>query len=250
MHLLYVDDAGSVGNHNERYFVLGGIAVFERQIHHLQQELDRIVGGIPVAEPETLELHGNEILTGRKRWRALRDREERRRLLMAGLQARRILRGDWALFGAAINKAAVSPRDPVEVAFEQICSRFDQYVNRNRRDGRDQRGLIIFDKSTRETRLQTLATEFKSQGHAFGRVRWICDVPFFVDSRATRLIQFADLVTYAIWRKFEKHDDEFFNEISGDFDNSGGVTHGFYHERYADRACGCPYCVTRGVNRQ
>ncbi|MGJ3233233.1 MAG: DUF3800 domain-containing protein [Oceanicaulis sp.] len=246
MHLLYLDDAGSVGNHEEKYFVLAGIALFERQIHFLQQALDEVVAQTGLLEPERLELHGNAMLAGRGKWRAMRNREDRIDAIRAGLAAKSNLRGDWALFGAAINKAAVSPRDPAEIAFEQICSRFDQFVGRRRNDGLDQRGLIVFYKSTRETRLQTLATEFKRQGHTFGRVRWLADVPFFVDSAATRAIQYADLVTYAIWRKFEKEDPLLFDLIAEDFDTVGGVTHGFYHERYAAGRCDCPYCRTRG----
>lgn len=246
MHILYLDDAGTVGNHEERYFVLGGVALFERQIHFLNEQLEQVARATNLPEPEKLELHGNEMFAGRKKWRAIRGRDRRIDIILQGLRSKSELRGQWALFGAAINKAAVSPRDPAELAFEQICSRFDQYVARNRNDGNDQRGLIVFDKSTRETRLQSLATEFKRTGHQFGRVRWLADVPFFVDSKATRAIQFADLVSYAIWRKFEKNDDTFFREITTDFDRNGGVTHGFFHERYAAAECDCPYCVTRG----
>ena len=43
-------------------------------------------------------------------------------------------------------------------------------------------------------------------------------MPFFVDSKATRLIQYADLVAYALWRKFEKQDDEVFDAVSDAFD--------------------------------
>ncbi len=246
MHILYLDDAGSAGNQNERYFALGGISLFERQIHYLHQKLESVANNTGLPEPEKLELHGNEMLAGRKKWRAIRERARRRSTIVDGLNARSVIRGDWALFGAAIYKAAVSPRDPVEVAFEQICSRFDQYLARQRNDGRDQRGLIVIDKSARETRLQTLATEFKRDGHNFGKVRWIAEVPFFVDSKATRAIQYADLVTYSIWRKFEKNDNEFFDVIADSFDRRGGVTHGFFHERYANSHCNCPYCSSRG----
>ena len=80
-----------------------------------------------------------------------------------------------------------------------------------------------------EVRLQSLATEFKTIGHTWGVTRNLADVPLFVDSRATRLIQYADLVAYAMWRKFEKGDDEFFNEIADKFDSEGGVVHGLHH---------------------
>ena len=43
MYLLYLDESGSVGNPNERHFVLAGIAVFERRIYHLICRTDQLV---------------------------------------------------------------------------------------------------------------------------------------------------------------------------------------------------------------
>lgn len=250
MYLLYVDDAGSVGNHSERHFVLAGVALFERHVEHLEREMNALAERTGLAEPDTLEFHGTEILSGSKRWRALRGHERRAGVLSEALGcAERVLRGRWATFGVVVHKAAVSPRDPVEFAFEQICSRFDQFLSRQRRDGRPERGLMILDRSTRETRLQELATTFRREGHSWGRLRHIVDVPFFVDSRASRAIQYADLVTYAIWRRFERDDPRFFDQIRHRFDTQGGVVHGLLHERYAEAMCDCPYCVSRRTMR-
>lgn len=41
IYILYLDDAGSVANPRKRYFVLAGIAIFERQIHWLAQGMER-----------------------------------------------------------------------------------------------------------------------------------------------------------------------------------------------------------------
>jgi hypothetical protein len=46
MHLLYLDDAGSAGNKDEEYFVLGGVSVFEAQAYFITRELDGIVHGL------------------------------------------------------------------------------------------------------------------------------------------------------------------------------------------------------------
>lgn len=35
MHLLYLDDSGSVPNTQEKYFILGGVSIFEAQAHHI-----------------------------------------------------------------------------------------------------------------------------------------------------------------------------------------------------------------------
>jgi hypothetical protein len=247
MYILYLDDAGSVGNHEERHFVLGGIALFERHIVHLERALDQTAQQTGLSEPGTLEFHGNEIRAGRGRWRPIVDRQARMTVLADALSTTDALRGRWALFGAAINKAAISPRDPVEYAFEQVISRFDQFLQRQRTDDKSQRGLIILDRSTRETRLQDLATTFRRQGHSWGRLRNIVDVPFFVDSRATRAIQYADLVTYAMWRKFEKDDSHLFDVIQHRFDRHGGTVHGLFHERFAEHRCICPYCESRRI---
>lgn len=245
MYILYVDDAGSVGNHEERHFVLGGVALFERHVEHLERALDSVAEATGLEDPRTLEFHGNQILPGSKKWRAVRGQDRRRGILLDALRAAGTLRGRWAAFGVVVHKAAVSPRDPVEFAFEQLCSRFDYFLRRQTRDGMAQRGLIILDRSTRETRLQELATTFRRDGHGWGRLQCVVDVPFFVDSRATRAIQYADLVTYALWRRFEQDDPEFFDAIRHRFDTHGGVVHGLLHERYAQSACDCPYCQSR-----
>lgn len=244
MYLLYVDDAGSVGNPNEKHFVLGGVALFERQVYHFDKRLEDYVATLGLSDPDNTELHANAILAGRGKWRKT-PREKKRHVILDALNCCDEIRKPWALFGVVVNKAAISPRDPIEFAFEQLISRFDMFLARQRGGQSKDLGLVIFDKSARETRLQTLTTEFRSKGHTWGKLHNICEVPVFIDSRASRLIQFADLVTYAIWRKFEKDDPDFFNAIETHFDNVGGVVHGFLHERYADSACDCPYCVSR-----
>lgn len=245
MYILYVDDAGSVGNHMEKHFVLGGVALFERHVEHLDRALGQVAQDTGLPDPETLEFHGNQLLPGSKRWRAIRSPEARREVLRRALGVTEALRGRWALFGVVVHKAAVSPRDPIDFAFEQLCSRFDQFLARQRQGGQAQRGLMILDRSTRETRLQDMAATFRRDGHRWGRLRHIVDVPFFVDSRATRAIQYADLVTYALWRRFEQGDGEFLDLIRAGFDSEGGVVHGLLHARYADARCDCPYCQTR-----
>lgn len=217
MHLLYLDDSGSVTDSSQRHFILAGIALFERQTHWLQKELDNLVDTLGHPYPDQLELHGNQILAGCNWWRGV-PREQRRDVIRQGLELAFTLRGQWRLFSAVVDKQSLSPRDPVGYAFEQLCSRFDQFLRRLHLRGDSQRGLIILDRARRaqqEMRLQSLASEFKGVGHTWGVTRNLADVPLFVDSRATRIIQYADLVAYALWRKFEKGDDE-----SSDFDST------------------------------
>ncbi|MBI3957492.1 MAG: DUF3800 domain-containing protein [Chloroflexi bacterium] len=132
------------------------------------------------------------------------------------------------LFASAIRKALISPQDPVLLAFEQISSRFDYYLQRLHRNGDTQRGIIIFDKSTYETAIQSLATDFRTIGYSWGIIRNFAEVPLFLDSKASRLIQLADIVAYATYRYFEQNDTRLYPIIQNRFDAEGGIVHGLY----------------------
>ena len=81
-----------------------------------------------------------------------------------------------------------------------------QNRSHNRASDEPQRGLIILDENSKETSLQRLAVDFRTIGHSTGRLHNLVDVPLFVDSKATRLIQLADLVAWAVFRKVERDD--------------------------------------------
>lgn len=135
------------------------------------------------------------------------------------------------LFGAVIKKMELPGADPVEHAFEQIANRFDLFLRRLYTKYRDpQRGVIIFDKSTTEKRIQTLARDFKYNGHTWGKTRNYAEVPVFLDSKASRLIQLADLVAFSIYRHYAQGDDTFYKRIRHCFDSEGGVIHGLYEK--------------------
>ena len=247
MHLMYVDMSGSVGNPRERHFIMAGVAVYETGVFHVIHELDNLLRTeLGDAGVEELEFHGNEMLGGRKQWRSI-PRKKRERLFE---QALRVLIGPSArnlrAFGIIIEKAVLQGDDPVEYAYEQLCSRFDKFLRRihNRRK-QQQRGLLIVDKSRYEDTLQALAQDWRVGGTRWGKLRNLAEVPLFVDSRATRLIQLADLLSYALWRRYEKGEVERLAPIIDAFDREGGVVHGLYHRRLPDTPCDCAACASR-----
>lgn len=244
MHLLYLDDSGSVGNSADKHIILAGLSVHERKPHWFSQSLDQIAIRIWPSEPGQLEFRGADILNGKKQWRGIEraDREgaycDALRILAASHEVR--------LFGAVIHKAAISPADPMENAFEQMVSRFDQMLGRLHRKGDTQRGLIVLDESSYETSLQKLALEFKVNGHKWGRLHNIAEVPLFVDSKATRMIQYADLIAYALRRYYERGDARYFDIIRPKFDSVGDVIHGLTHYTPPGSGCNCAPCRQRG----
>ena len=169
------------------------------------------------------------MLTGKHIWRAvpLADRIQAMKDALDALAQSHI---STSVFGVAIRKAAISPADPVDYAFEELTIRFDEFLKRLYKSGNKQRGLFIFDKSAREIAIQRLAMNFKQVGHNSGKTRNMAEVPVFVDSRASRLVQLADLVAYAIFRNYERQDSQFFDVFKHRFDEVGGVVHGLYHK--------------------
>ena len=240
MYLLYLDDSGAVKNAGDSHIVLAGLSVFERQTHWLSGRLNGLARELWPDSPDTLEFRGNAIIAGRGKWRGI-DKADR---LKAYETALGYLRDSphVRLFAAAVNKTAISPDDPVEYAFEQMANRFDRYLGRLHNQGNTQRGLIIIDESSYETSLQILSREFRMEGHRWGQLYNLSDVPFFVNSLATRMIQYADLVAYAVGRYYLKSNDTYFNLISKKFDEEGGVLHGLTHYAPPGESCGCFAC--------
>lgn len=230
MHLLYLDESGSASDPNQQYFVLAGVSIFERDTHWVEQDLNTIAQRFAPADPYSVELHGSPMRSGNGIWRR-HSKADRLQAIQDALRegvANRS-RKRTRLFAAVIKKSAAAGQDPVELAFEQLTSRYDMFLKRLYSKYNDaQRGIILLDKSSTENRIQTLARDFKYQGHTWGRTKNYAEVPVFLDSKASRLIQLADLVAFSLFRFYEHNDNSFYDVIKHCFDSEGGIEHGLY----------------------
>ncbi len=248
MHLLYLDDAGSSANVDEEYLVLGGLSVFEAQSHFITQALDKLAQDINPSNPQDVEFHASEIFSRRSApWRGM-STAEARGVIKTVLRIFEKSYGSARAFACAVHKSSFPHTDPVELAFEDLCSRFDLYLSRLNNEGDRQRGLIILDKSSYETTLQTMATDFRNLGTRWGGIRNLADTPLFVDSRASRVIQLADHVAYAVFRRYNSSDTQYFDILAPRFDSSAGILHGLAHKLSNNASCMCPACMSRRQN--
>ncbi len=125
MHLLYLDDAGSVGNVREQYLVLGGVSVFEAQSSWITQELDRLAQNIDPGNPHGVEFHASETYARRSQpWKGL-SRDEARGTIKSVLDVLAHAYDTARAFACVVHKPSFPNRDPMEIAFEYLCSRFD-----------------------------------------------------------------------------------------------------------------------------
>lgn len=227
MQLLYLDDSGSLSDPASRVFILAGCCVFERQTHWIERQLDRIAARFNPADARSVELHGSPMFGGRGPWRVfpVRDRHN------AMLDALAVIRDSHAsvkLFGVAVDPILYT-HDAVSDTFEHLSSAFDRSLIADHRLGLTQRGLMVFDKHKSEEAIQNLAKDFKELGHRWGILRNMAEVPVFLDSRASRLIQAADLIAFAMKRHYQNNDSRFFDVIRSRFYREGrqivGLTH-------------------------
>lgn len=245
MYLLYLDDSGSSPNPTENFLVLGGISVYEAQAYYLTQELDRLAQDINPGNPLEVEFHASEMFARRDPpWNQMSKLE----VIGTIKSVLNIVASSYEsarLFACVVHKASYSGRDPMEIAFEDLCSRFDRFLARIAAAGDRQRGIIILDQSTHETTLQAMAQDFRLLGTRWGGIRYLADTPLFINSKASRLTQIADHIAYSVYRRYEHSDASYFDLIVSRFDSADGVLHGLSHKQANTAACMCPGCITR-----
>jgi hypothetical protein len=250
MYLLYLDDSGSAQNQKEDYLVLGGVAVFEAQAEWFSRSLDSLAATIDPGDPRSVEFHASEIFSRRSTpWNRF-SKDEARGIITAVLKTMDSAYGTARAFACAVHKQSFPDKDPMALAFEDICSRFDLFLGRLRKDGDRQRGLIILDNSSYETSLQSMSRDFRYIGTKWGSISSLAEVPLFVDSRSSRLVQLADHIAYAVFRRYNSSDSHYFDVFASRFDEDSGIIHGLSHKHNINQNCLCPACLSRRLSQK
>ncbi len=245
MYIFYLDDSGSAPNPLEQNVVLGGISVYERDTYFFTQQLDTLAATIDSSNPQSIEFHASEIFSGRTPpWNKF-SKENRIKIIKDVLE---IIKSSYArntAFACVIHKPSYPKRDPIEMAFEDLCSRFNLHLMRLYATSREQqKGIIVLDENAHEKNIQQMASIFRCSGTRWGAIRDLAEVPLFVNSKASRLIQIADHIAYAVFRRYEAKDTSYLDIILPKFDSSGGIIHGLVHKTVKPD-CMYPACMSR-----
>lgn len=80
-------------------------------------------------------------------------------------------------------------------------------------------------------------------------IRNLAETPLFVDSRASRVVQLADHISYAVFRRYNAGDTSYFDIIASKFDSAGGTVHGLNHKQTYNPTCMWVACHTRRDQR-
>ena len=242
MYIIYLDESGT---HDARHFVLAGLAVFERETYFLAQELEGLQRQYFPDHRSPINLHASELgasdITVKPPFDEL-SADKRIELLRAVYPI--IAASRCRLFGIVIEKALIS-NNQYERGFEEIVSRFDQMLGRFYLQNDQQRGLIVVAESSYKENLELLARQIAEQGHRWGETRNLADIPYFAPAGSTRLLQLADFVSNAIFRRYEYQDARAFDVIMPRFDQEGDRIHGLVHLTANRLNCYCPACLSR-----
>lgn len=155
------------------------------------------------------------------------------------------------LFAECIDKVHFDPHKNQqsidEQSFEQLVSRFEQYLENTKDNERQNYGLLIHDNNDTVARKHTkLMKSFHKKGTLWTDLENIIETPLFVDSELTSLIQIADLCSYSIRRYLENDEQELFDFVFKRADRKGNNVVGIRH--FSDVGCTCKICKAHRNN--
>lgn len=153
--------------------------------------------------------------------------------------------GNWGfarLFAECVDKVFFDPNrtnySVDEQAFEQVVSRFQQYLA-----SKESNGILIHDNNETVAKKHTqLMQHFHRQGTFWTFLNNIIETPLFVDSTLTSMIQMADICCYAIRRYLENKEEKLFDEIYKRADRRGSIVVGVRH--FCQTTCKCTICTS------
>ena len=249
MYILYLDESGT---HDESgHFVVAGIAVFERQTYFLAQGMERLQREFFPHRDAPINFHASELGAPDRHVKSpFNELTAERRIELIRRVYQNIAEGNdrdwWRLFAVSIEKSgSQTNRERYEQGFEEIVNRFDLMLRRFYAQGNQQRGLIVIAESSYREHLTSLARQIAEQGHRWGETRNLADIPYFAPAENTRLLQLADFVSNAVYRRYEYHDARGFDVIMPCFDQDAGRIHGLVHIPGEPWRCYCPACLSR-----
>jgi hypothetical protein len=159
--------------------------------------------------------------------------------------------GGWGsarLFAECIDKIHFDPiRAPKpldEQAFEQLVSRFEQFLrNMDQPMSPKTFGILIHDNNETVAKRHTdLMKSFHQQGTFWTQVEHIIETPLFVNSELTGMIQIADVCAYALRRYLENGEERLFDQVFKRADRKGNTAVGVRH--FTHSTCTCKICAT------
>jgi hypothetical protein len=226
MHILFVDESGTPpkpGKTHPRYFVVGGIIIPENLWHRLRDGLF----GMKVRRKIRGEFKwryfapDNDDAANPMRHLDQATRDDIRAEIYRIIAAERGVKTMAAICSAAAAYKMPSVNDQeglYELTYKTITERFQYHLqDLSQVAGETIRGMIIADHrgAGDDKRLQAHHQKLLySSGRNISKYTHLTESLFFQKSHMSIGVQLADMVAGAVWRKFERNDDRWYNMVA------------------------------------
>ena len=239
MHLFFIDESGTIVAENKKhskYFVIGGVIIPEIHWHEIYKKLR--------------DLKKQYEITSEIKWRFFSPNNKDKDNGMAHLtfEERNEVRTKlYELITSYKSVKIISTITDIEEAYKlpyvndrddlywysykQTVERFQYYLqDLSRESGAEFNGLVIIDNrlSCDDNRLRNLHHNLLVvERENYSKFKNLIEGLFIAPSHLSVGIQFADLVAGAIFRKVEKNDDKYYEQIKKSIRNRDGKVLGY-----------------------
>lgn len=137
---------------------------------------------------------------------------------------------DVRIFAEIIDKSNYTPPahslTPTTQAFEQVVLRIEKFLEKKSSWRHNTRGILIYDNNPSVASQLTLNMKnYFKKGTFLSSVKHLVEVPLFIDSSFSGMVQIADLCAYALRRYVEFNEKELVDLISPRFDKKPRTHH-------------------------
>ena len=143
------------------------------------------------------------------------------------------------------------------LAFEDLVSRFQFFLSQkyntllcSRQKKEKVNGMIIFDKNIYESSIQRQSNNFIIYGTRYREINSLREVPLFVNSNESRVVQLADHIAYAVFRRYNAQDHTYYSVIERQFGQlpCDPKSYGLFHMTRGHDNCNYPACLNARSN--
>lgn len=240
MHILFLDESGTPPKPNSEYpkrFVVGGLIIAESAWHAIRDGLQGLKIRYKVRGEIKWRYFAPSNEDAKNPMRAL-DTETRNAIrkdiyrLIASYKSIRTIACVISAKAAYRMPSVVCQDDIYGLAYKGVTERFQYYLQGlSKETGRKEYGIIVCDQRSKKDDSNLIAEHQKlmhSTGRFISKYPNLIETVFLSPSHISIGVQLADMVAGAIWRNYERGDDEWFKLVEPTLRrNEHGVIEGF-----------------------
>lgn len=248
MHLLFLDESGTIVAEDKKHskcFVIGGVIIPEihwKEIYKKLRILKKQYNINSEIKWRFFSPHNNEEENGLKHLSFEKKNDVRTKLyeIISSYKSIKIISTVTDVEEAYKLSYINSKEDLYWYSYKQVVERFQYHLqDLSRETGVEINGLVIIDNrlSCDDNRLRNLHHNLMIVDREnYSNFNNLIEGLFIAPSHLSVGIQFADIVAGAIFRKFEKNDDRYYEQIKNSIRNKEGNVLGYGIIKYPKKS--------------